>query len=270
MGAGAATSYTTARSPGAALDLSIVIPCFNEESRVDACLDAATRYLDALEGARGEVVVVDDGSTDGTSARAAAWAGRRGDVRLVALASNAGKGAAVRAGVLASRGDVVVFLDVDLAVDVGHVDRVLAPLQNGVDVAVGCRHVAGARIERPQGPVRRALGRGYLSLARALLSIPVADVTCGFKGFKRRVALDLFRDARCRRWGFDAEILHLAARAGYSVEEFPVTWRDGSESRVRVGLDVLRSLKELLAVRWRSSTGAYGAARPRTEPRAHD
>jgi dolichyl-phosphate beta-glucosyltransferase len=154
------------------VDLTLVIPCFNEARRVDACLAAATAYLDGLgaiggHGGRGEIVVVDDGSTDGTGARVAAFAARRPDVRLVALDANQGKGAAVRAGVLAARGDVVVFLDADLAVDVGHVDRVLGPLRNGVDVAVGCRHVPGASVTQPQGVLRRTLGRGYLGCARA-------------------------------------------------------------------------------------------------------
>lgn len=249
------------------MDLTLVIPCFNEARRVDACLTAATAYLDGL-GGRGEVVVVDDGSTDGTGERVAAFAARRPDVRLVALGANQGKGAAVRAGVLEARGDVVVFLDADLAVDVAHVDRVLGPLRNGVDVAVGCRHVPGATVAQPQGLLRRTLGRGYLRLARALLRIPVADVTCGFKGFKRRVAVDLFGAARCRRWGFDAEVLHLAAKAGYEVAEVPVTWRDAPDSRVRLRRDVLRSLRELLAVRWRSSTGRYDVKGPPARPRA--
>jgi len=249
------------------VDLSLVIPCFNEAARVDACLAAATAYLDGLSR-EGEVVVVDDGSTDGTRARVEAWASRRPDVRLVALPVNEGKGAAVRAGVLAARGDVVVFLDADLAVDVGHVDRVLPALRNGVDVAVGCRHVPGATVARPQGVLRRTLGRGYLGLARTLLRIPVADVTCGFKGFKRRVALDLFGASRCRRWGFDAEVLHLATKVGYEVAEVPVTWRDAPGSRVRLRWDVWRSLQELLAVRWRSSTGRYAVKGPPVGPRA--
>ena len=241
------------------MDLSIVIPCFNEAARIDACLDAVTAYVDGLAGTA-EILVVDDGSTDGTADLVRAFAGRRTDVRLVVLAENAGKGEAVKCGVLEAGGDIVVFLDADLAVDVSHVDDVLAPLRNGVDVAVGCRHVAGAKVERPQGPVRRALGRGYLVLARWLLDIPVSDVTCGFKGFRRTVARTLFEDARCRRWGFDAEILHLAARQRYEVLEIPVTWRDGAGSRVRLPGDLLRSLKELVAVRWRSRRGAYGKA----------
>jgi dolichyl-phosphate beta-glucosyltransferase len=241
------------------MDLSLVIPCFNEAARIDACLEAVTRYVDGLD-ALCEVIVVDDGSGDGTPDRVRAWEARRKDVRLVALAENAGKGAAVRAGVLAATGDIVVFFDADLAVDVTHVDAVLPALRDGVDVAVGCRHVDGARVERAQGPLRRALGRGYLVLAKWLLDIPVSDVTCGFKGFRRRVAGRLFDGARCDRWGFDAEILHRAARENYRVLEVPVVWRDGAGSRVRLPGDVLRSLKELLAVRRRSRRGEYGPA----------
>lgn len=244
------------------MDLTLVIPCFNEIARIDACLEAVTRHVDALPGTACEILVVDDGSADGTAERASAWAARRSDVRVLARPGNAGKGDAVRRGVLEARGEIVVFLDADLAVDVSHVDSMLPALRDGVDVAVGCRHVPGARVEKPQGAVRRTLGRGYLVLARWLLDIPVSDVTCGFKGFRRRVAVDLFDDVRCRRWGFDAEILHLAARRNYRVLEVPVSWKDGTDSRVRLPGDLLKSLGELVAVRWRSARGAYGPPLP--------
>jgi glycosyltransferase involved in cell wall biosynthesis len=244
------------------MDLSIVIPCFDEAERIDACLDAATRYVDSLAGTDAEIVVVDDGSRDGTAARVSAWRDRRRDVRLVRLEENRGKGEAVRRGVAASVGEVVVFLDADLAVDVAHVGDLLPPLRDGVDVAVGCRHVPGASVTRPQGLARRALGRGYLSLSRWFLGLDVSDVTCGFKGFRRRVAERLFEDARSKRWGFDAEILFLAARENYRLKEVPVSWRDGDGSKVRLPGDLLKSFGELVAVRWRAARGVYGRRRP--------
>jgi len=249
------------------MDLSLVIPCFNEGHRIAASLDRVLGFVDGLASRApspsAEIVVVDDGSTDDTAARVDEVAARRPIVRRISLPKNAGKGAAVREGVLGSRGDLIVFLDADLAVDVEHVEQVLPALRNGVDVAVGCRHVDGAKVEKPQGVLRRTLGRSYLAFARTLLGIPVSDVTCGFKGFRRAVAMRLFEGARCRRWGFDAEILHLARRENYEVLEVPVTWRDGEGSRVRLPFDVVRSLTELLAVRWRSTTGAYGPAQPK-------
>jgi dolichyl-phosphate beta-glucosyltransferase len=252
------------------VDVSLVIPCFNEAERVDACLAAAAGWLDAARPATGEVVVVDDGSRDGTADRVRAWTARRPDVRLIAMPENRGKGAAVREGVLSAEGDVVAFFDADLAVDPSHLGALLAPLRAGADVAVGCRHVPGAKVERPQGLLRRWLGRSYLGFARWLLGIPVSDVTCGFKAFRRRVAVDLFRGARCRRWGFDAEILHLAAKSGRTLVEVPVVWRDGAGSRVRVGLDVLRSLKELVGVRLRSWLGAYDVERAAAREPVHE
>jgi dolichyl-phosphate beta-glucosyltransferase len=249
------------------VDLTLVIPCFNEERRVGACLDAALAHLGSQPALSFEVVCVDDGSTDGTAALLARRAREDQRLRVVTLARNLGKGMAVRAGVEAARGDVVVFLDADLAVDVAHVDRVLPALQDGVDVAVGCRHVEGSSVERPQGRLRRALGRGYLVLARRLLDLSVSDVTCGFKGFRRAVALHLFRRARCRRWGFDAEVLHLAERAGYVVREVPVAWRDGDASAVRLPRDAWESLRDLLAVRRRGAAGGYGAPPAGRAPR---
>jgi glycosyltransferase involved in cell wall biosynthesis len=169
----------------------------------------------------------------------------------VGLPENRGKGAALREGIGHARGRVVVCLDADLAVDVANVDAVLPALRNGVDVAVGSRNLPGSRVRRPQPPLRRALGRGYLALARWWLGLPVSDVTCGFKGFRREAALRLFGEARAERWGIDAEILHLARRHRLVVREIPVAWRDGGETAVVLRRDVLRSLRELLAVRRR-------------------
>src|SRR5262245_44719331 len=112
-----------------AMDLTVVIPCFDEEHRVDACLEEVTRFLDHLDGVEAEVVVVDDGSRDGTAARVRAWSERRAGVRLVALPENRGKGEAVREGVRAARGEIVVFLDADLAVPPSTVESVLPALR---------------------------------------------------------------------------------------------------------------------------------------------
>jgi dolichyl-phosphate beta-glucosyltransferase len=237
-------------------ELTLLVPCFNEGERVDRCVEALLAWRDAHPGLRAEVLLVDDGSGDDTAERATRWARRDPTVRLLALLENRGKGAALRAGMEAAEGEIVVFLDADLAVGVEHVDRVLPALRDGVDVAVGCRNVPGAEVSRPQGLARRLLGRGYLALARWTLGLRVSDVTCGFKGFRRDAGRRLFRLARSDRWGIDAEVLYLAEREGLVLAEVPVTWRDGDVSAVRLRRDVLGSLRELTAVRRRHRDGA--------------
>jgi dolichyl-phosphate beta-glucosyltransferase len=230
-------------------DLTLLFPCFNEAGRVDRCVDAALEFRARRGDLDVEVLLVDDGSTDGTADALARRAAGASGVRGTRLPENRGKGAALREGVRLARGRVVVCLDADLAVGVDHVDRVLPALQDGVDVTVGTRNVPGARVVRSQGPVRRWMGRAYLLLARAMLGLEVSDVTCGFKGFRREVAQRLFADLRADRWGVDAEVLDRAQRSGLVVREVPVTWEDGGASAVRVFRDAWGSFRELWAAR---------------------
>lgn len=232
-------------------DLSLVVPCYAEGAQVDRCVAALLAWGSTRPARSFEVVGVDDGSPDDTAARWEEWGRRDPRVRLVRLAANRGKGGALREGIAASVGRRVVFLDADLAVGVEHLDSLLAALDGGADVVVGSRALPQARIERPQGWLRRWLGRRYLRLARRLLGLEVSDVTCGFKGFRGDLAREVFAAARAERWGIDAEVLLLAQRAGARFAEVPVVWRDGGRSAVRVGRDVFRSFAELLAVRRR-------------------
>jgi dolichyl-phosphate beta-glucosyltransferase len=244
-------------------DVSLVVPCFDEGARIDACLDALLAWADARPHLRVECVVVDDGSTDGTRARAEARAAADPRVRLVEAAKNGGKGAALRLGVASAEGDVVVFLDADLAAPVETVDRMLPALQDGVDVVVGSRVAPGAEVLRPEGRLRRVLGRGYLWLARRWLGLGVSDVTCGLKGFRRGSGQRLFAATRSSRWGIDAEVLYLAERTGLVVEEVPVRWSHGAGSAVRLPRDAWRSARELWLVRRR---GTKALDRPEGPP----
>jgi glycosyltransferase involved in cell wall biosynthesis len=231
--------------------VSLVVPCFDEGPRVDPLLDRILDWGRSRPDLDWELVCVDDGSRDDTAARLASRAESEPNLRVLLSPENEGKGGALRRGVAASRGEVVVFLDADLAVDPSHVDEVLPALKDGVDVAVGSRALEGARVLRPQPWLRRLLGRGYLLLARRLLDLGVSDVTCGFKGFRGETARRLFAASRCRRWGIDAEILHLARRDGLVVREFPVAWTDGIRSAVRPWRDAVGAAVELARVRWR-------------------
>ncbi len=240
---------------GAAPDLTILVPCFQEGVRIDRFADAAEAWAAERPDLHLEVLFVDDGSTDATPDRLATAAARLPAGRVLTLATNVGKGAALQAGMAVARGATVLFLDADLAVDLTHVDAALRLRAEGADIVVGCRNVPGAEVRKRQGLVRRSLGRGYRRLTCWWLGLDVADVTCGFKAFRRDAGRQLFAASRAARWGFDAEILYLAQRAGLEIREMPVRWYDGEVSAVRLGRDVFSALRELATVRWRHRSG---------------
>lgn len=227
--------------------LSVVIPAYNEERRLPFTLGAILANL------RGrlrpfEIVVADDGSVDGTAALAAA-AGP--EVRALRL-PHGGKGSAVRAGVLASSGELVLVTDADLSTPIEELDRLLAALDR-CDVAIGSRNVAGARVAVRQGADRRLMGRVFNLLVRALLLPGLRDTQCGVKLFRREVAHAVFERCRSDGFAFDVEALWLARRLGYRVAEVAVEWRNSPDSRVRPLVDVPRMFWELLTIKQRSA-----------------
>jgi dolichyl-phosphate beta-glucosyltransferase len=244
----------TAASAGP--DVSLVIPAFNEAGRLQATL---TRVLDYLqEQPRSfEVIVVDDGSEDGTVDVVRALVVSRDGVRLHRQVPNQGKGEAVRQGMLVATGRYRFFSDADLSVPIEMLPVFLVVLDGACDIAIASRRAAGAVIEVHQPRHRELLGRAYSTLASWMLWLAVADVTCGFKGFRGAVAADLFSRQRVKHWSFDAEILYLARRRGYRVVEIPVRWRNDASSRVRLSRDILRSFSEVVMIRWNGWTGLY-------------
>ncbi len=226
--------------------LTIVIPAFNEERRLGATLARIQAYVaeHAELAGRTEILVVDDGSHDGTVALARAAA-----VEVLSLPVNRGKGAAVRAGVLAAAGARILVCDADLATPIEAFPLLAAAIDAGADLAVGSRRVAPT-ITVDQPWPRRWFGRGFRVLVRYGLGIEVRDTMCGFKLFTRAAARDLFGRARIERFAFDVEIFYLA-RGRYHVAEVPVTWRHVEGSRVTLGRDVMRAARDLVAIRLR-------------------
>jgi glycosyltransferase involved in cell wall biosynthesis len=232
-------------------DLSLLVPCYGEGARVDRLVEAALAWGSAHPDHRFELLCVDDGSLDDTGERLAAHARAHPEVRVLSRTENGGKGAALRIGVADARGDVIIFFDADLAVDLTHVDAALAAMVGGAQVVIGSRALPGSEVTRPQGLFRRWLGSGYRALAVVWLGLRVSDVTCGFKAFDGMAARSLFERTRAERWGLDAELLYLARSEGLVVAEIPVSWADGESSSVRVGRDVFGALKELVVLRRR-------------------
>ncbi len=249
------------------LNLSVVIPAYNEARRLPQTLARIEAYLQA-RGYAAEIIVVDDGSTDSTAALVECGVASGAPVRLLRNERNRGKGYSVRCGVLASRGSRVLFSDADLSAPIEEADRLLAALAEGWDIAIGSRALNPELLEVPQGWLRRLVGRAFRFLVRLVLQMPFADTQCGFKAFRLEVIERIFRLQRIEGFGFDPEILFLARQQGLRVVEVGVRGRDDPESRVRLLCDGLRMMLALFRIRWYAVTGKYAEAGAR--PGAHD
>ena len=210
------------------MSLSLVIPAYNEEKRIVPFLESIAAYGVAHPGQISEVLVVDDGSTDATlDVSKRAGAGILG-FAVISQPQNMGKGAAVKAGVMAASGDDVVFMDADGATDISQLPKIITALE-GYDIAIGSRWLTGSIMERHSA--LRALS-GYLNRAyMRMFGFGDIDTMCGFKGYKKEVAQDLYKDLQENRWLFDTEIAYRAIRRGYRIHNFPIEWesKDGSK-----------------------------------------
>ncbi len=239
------------------VELSIVIPAFNESQRLPNTLDAALAYL-ADSGLAGELIVVDDGSTDSTAEVVRAYAASHSAVRLLRNDGNRGKGYSVRRGMLEARGRVALFSDADESTPLTEASKLLAAIESGeADVAIASRELPASDLARPQGWHRRVLGWFFRQLVRLIVVRGFRDTQCGLKAFRREVAREVFQRQRLDRFAFDVEVIYIARRLGYRVVEVPVRWLDSQDSRVRPVRDGLRMVYDLLTIRLRALWGAY-------------
>lgn len=228
-------------------DLSIVIPAYNEALRLPATLDRVLAYLRGAPFSS-EVVVVDDGSSDGTADVVRRYGGGQPPVRLI-TAPHRGKGHAVKLGMLQASGSFRFLCDADLAMPIEEVARFLPPALAGVDVAAGSRETPGAqRFDEPSS--RHVMGRLFNLLVRALAVPGIRDTQCGFKCFRAAAAQHLFAQQRLDGFGFDVEVLFIARRSGLRIAEVPIDWYHQRESKVRPFRDTPAMLRDVLQVRW--------------------
>jgi dolichyl-phosphate beta-glucosyltransferase len=246
--------------------ISVVIPCYNEEQRIGPTLAAIEHHF-AASGLTYELVVVDDGSTDGTVDLVAARARLNGALHIVVNRPNHGKGHALRTGILAARGQVIMFTDADLSIPITIVDDFLAAIDGGADIVVASRaHPASREAVRP--PVtRRIMTRIFRGVVRLLLPVGgVSDTQCGCKAYRRSVTRDLFSRQVIDGFSFDAEVLFLARRAGYRVREVPFVLTHSPASTVRPVRHGLLMVRDLLRVRLNSWRGVYDQPARHHEP----
>ena len=237
------------------MKLSIVIPAYNEEERMAKAVEALNAFLPGLEPAP-EIIVVDDGSTDRTTNILSA-APARFAYQLISYRPNRGKGYALKQGILRAAGDYVLFLDVDMSTPLTEFRNFREAIGRGVAVIIGSRKTAGSLILKSQSPLRRKLGEGFSFLSRVFLAPGISDFTCGFKVFRRDAAQRIFKAQRIARWAYDTEVLFLARRFGYAIEEVPVSWENDERTKVHLVRDVVRSFSDLLRIKINALLGKY-------------
>jgi dolichyl-phosphate beta-glucosyltransferase len=246
--------------------ISVIIPAYNEEHRLPKTLEAIHSYL-TTHGFRAEVIVVDDGSCDGTVRVVEQAAKKYPELRLISNGSNRGKGFSVRQGMLEARGEVALFTDADLSAPIGEADKLLAVIHEGThDVAIGSRAI-GKLIDVQQSMFRRVAGGIFNFLVRVVTGVDFGDTQCGFKAFRREATRMLFEQQLITGFGFDPEILFLARYHGLQVAEVPVHWAHAPGTKVHIFSDSLRMFRDLVRIRWHALVGAYGGPATRTDER---
>jgi len=206
--------------------LSVVIPAYNEEERLKKHVPGIVAYLQS-KGWTFEIIVVNDGSKDGTAKTAQALG-----VQLIDLQPNRGKGGAVKAGMLAARGRYVLFADADQSTPIQEVEKLLAKLEAGYEMAIGSRAVAGAEVEQAQVWYRALAGKLFGLGTRVFCIRGIADTQCGFKCMTRTVAQKVFQQVTSNTAIFDIEMLVVATREGYRIAEVPVHWVHDPDTRI--------------------------------------
>jgi dolichyl-phosphate beta-glucosyltransferase len=236
-----------APAPDAAL--SVIIPAYNEARRLAPHIGSVLAYLHAHYPAF-ELIVVDDGSGDETAQVVRAALAGEPRARLLAYQPNRGKGYAIRSGVLASHGAVVVFLDADMSTPIEEIPAALERLAQA-DIVIGSRDLPSSDIRAPQPLYRRTASEIFKWVRYLMVGLwRISDTQCGFKAYRGPVARQLFALARVDRFMFDVEILYLAERAGLRIVEMPVRWTDSPGSTVRFWEGLVHMIRDLWRIRW--------------------
>jgi dolichyl-phosphate beta-glucosyltransferase len=239
---------TTEKSATTTPHLSIVVPAFNEESRIGASITRMVEYFDSQPYSY-EILVVDDGSTDSTLQVVAEKAAGHNNVHSLHYNGNKGKGFAVRYGMIRATGDFVLFSDADLATPIEEVEKLEAAVKTGADIAIGSRDVPGSKLIKHQSPFREMAGKMFNKCVQRVGVPGIHDTQCGFKLFTRAAAQNLFRRCQIDGFSFDVEVLYLGRQLGYTIAEVPIVWEHKEGSKVRPLQDGLKMLRTLFVIK---------------------
>jgi dolichyl-phosphate beta-glucosyltransferase len=230
------------------VSISIVIPAFNEEKRIDAPVEEIFRYLNSRFN-KWEVIYSDDGSTDGTVNRLLSIQKKHPEIKIIRAERNYGKGSAVRNGMKAAVGDVVLFSDTDFSTPIQETETLLKYLQNGYDVAIGSRGLANSNVEIHQAWPRELMGKVFNRILRMFLPLKFKDTQCGFKIFSRKAVDLILPRMRINGFAFDVEMLIISQANHLPIIEVPVTWRNILDSRVHPIRNSLEMLRDVIKIR---------------------
>lgn len=236
-------------------ELSIIIPAFNEESRLPATLERIASYI-GTSGRETEILVVDDGSNDGTAAVAEYFQIKMPSLRVVSNGVNRGKGYSVRHGMREARGRIALFTDADLSAPIDEAGKLIDALGT-YDVAIGSRAMDRSLITVHESPFREFAGIIFNKIVRIILWMPFVDTQCGFKAFRRDRCAIIFEQQTIERFGFDPELLYLARHHGLRTVEIPVRWGHSPATKVSMLHDSVRMFVDVFTIRWNSLRGGY-------------
>jgi glycosyltransferase involved in cell wall biosynthesis len=236
-------------------DLSIIIPSYNEESRLPDTLERIAAYL-SDSGREAEVLVVDDGSKDGTAAVADYFRIKLPALRVVSNGVNRGKGYSVRHGMQEARGRVALFTDADLSAPIEEAGKLIDALDT-YDVAIGSRAMDRSLISVHESPFREFAGIIFNKIVRIILWLPFVDTQCGFKAFRRERCSIMFEQQTIDRFGFDPELLYLARHHGLRAVEIPVRWGHSPATKVSMLRDSIQMFIDVFTIRWNALRGRY-------------
>jgi glycosyltransferase involved in cell wall biosynthesis len=237
--------------------LSIIVPAYNESARLPETLRRIEAYFTRSEWDFHEILVVDDGSRDGTLAAAHAFAAENPNIRVLANPGNKGKGYSVRHGMLEAKGRWRLFSDADLSTPIDELDKLWCSLEKaGAQIAIGSRALDRSLIGVHQPGFRESAGKVFNAIMRTVTGLPFADTQCGFKIFREDAAREIFSRQTLERFGFDVEVLFIARKLGFKAVEVPVRWDHAEGSKVGM-FTGLHAFKELADVRFNDLMGYY-------------
>jgi len=229
--------------------LSVVVPAYNEAERLPATIEDAYSWLLENFADGFELIVVDDGSHDATVEKTMAMQEERPHLKLVRQLKNHGKGAAVRRGMQAARGEIRLFMDADHSTHIRETVKVLQAVEDGAEVVIASRQHPESDISVSQSWLRENMGKGFNFLMRSLVGLKMEDTQCGFKAFTANAADAIFPIQKLDGFSFDVELLYLASRLGFNTVEIPVEWINEPNSRVRMLADPALMFADIMRIR---------------------